>query len=92
MVKNTLANVEEVSSVPGSRRSPGEGNGYPVKYSYLRNPMDRGAWWVTCRRLGHELATEHTHIQMIMNPNCISLITYPELSVQFSHSVMSHSL
>ena len=37
--------------------------------------MDRGAWWVTCCRLGNDLAIEHTHIQMIMNPNCISLIT-----------------
>ena len=31
--------------IPGSRRSPGEGNGYPVQYSYLENSKDRGAWW-----------------------------------------------
>ena len=32
---------------PGSERSPGEGNGYPLQYSCLENPMDRGAWWAT---------------------------------------------
>ena len=31
--------------IPGSGRSPGEGNGYPLQYSCLENPMDRGAWW-----------------------------------------------
>ena len=33
--------------MPGSGRSPGEGNGYPFQYSCLENPMDRGAWWAT---------------------------------------------
>ena len=37
----------DVSSVPGSGRSPGEGNGSPLQYSCLGNPMDRGAWWAT---------------------------------------------
>ena len=31
--------------IPGSGRSPGEGNGYPLQYSCLENPMDRGPWW-----------------------------------------------
>ena len=34
-------------SIFGSGRSPGEGNGYSPQYSYLGNPMDRGAWWAT---------------------------------------------
>ena len=34
-------------SIPGSGRSPAEGNGNPLQYSCLENPMDRGAWWVT---------------------------------------------
>ena len=34
-----------VQLIPGLRRSLGEGNGYPVQYSCLENPMDRGAWW-----------------------------------------------
>ena len=33
--------------LPGSRRYPGEGNGNPLQYSYLENPMDRGAWQAT---------------------------------------------
>ena len=36
-----------MGSIPGLGRAPGEGNGYPFQYSYLGNPMDRGAWWAT---------------------------------------------
>ena len=36
-----------LGSVLGSRRSPGEGNGNPLQYSYLENPMDGGAWRAT---------------------------------------------
>ena len=39
-------NSEDVGSVPGSGRPPGEGNSKPLQYSYLDNPMDRGAWRV----------------------------------------------
>ena len=35
----------DVGSIHGLRRSPGEGNGNPLQYSCLRNPLDRGAWW-----------------------------------------------
>ena len=44
---NPRASAEDVGSIPGSGRSPGEGNGNPVQYSCLENPMDRGAWWAT---------------------------------------------
>ena len=37
----------DMGSIPGSGRSPGEGNGNPLQYSCLKNPMDRGAWWAT---------------------------------------------
>ena len=37
--------------IPGSGRSPGEGNGNPFQHSSLENPMDRGAWWVTSHRV-----------------------------------------
>ena len=47
MVKNPPANSGDVGSVLGLRRSPGEGNGYPLQYSCLESPMDRGAWWAT---------------------------------------------
>ena len=39
------ATIKDTGSIPGSGRSPGEGNGNPLQYSCLRNPMDRGAWW-----------------------------------------------
>jgi len=42
-VPNLTANTGDVSSIPGSRRSPGEGNGKPLQCSYMGNPMDRGA-------------------------------------------------
>ena len=42
--KESAGNVSDAGSVPGSGRFPGEGNGYPLQYSCLENPMDRGAW------------------------------------------------
>ena len=47
MVKNPPANAGDMDSIPGLGRSPGEGNGNPLQYSCLGNPMDRGAWWTT---------------------------------------------
>ena len=47
MVKDLPANAGDVGSIPGFERSPAEGNGYPLQYSRLENPMDRGAWQVT---------------------------------------------
>ena len=49
MVKNLPFNAGDPGSVPGSGRSPGAGNGYPLQYSCLENSMDRGAWWATVR-------------------------------------------
>ena len=46
LVKNLPANVGNVDSIPGEGRSLGEGNGNPLQYSCLENPMNRGAWWV----------------------------------------------
>ena len=45
MVKASAYNVGDPGSIPGSGRSPGEGNGNPLQYSCLENPMDGGAWW-----------------------------------------------
>ena len=43
-VKISAYNVGDPDSIPGSEKSPGEGNGNPLQYSYLENPMDREAW------------------------------------------------
>ena len=45
--KESAYNAGDPGSIPGSGRSPGEGNGNPLLYSCLENPMDRGAWWAT---------------------------------------------
>jgi len=50
VIKNPPANARDsgdLGSIPGLGSSPGEGNGYPLQYSCLENPMDRGAWWAT---------------------------------------------
>ena len=49
VVKNLSANagdIRDAGSIPRFGRSPGEGNGNPLQYSCLENPMDRGAWWL----------------------------------------------
>ena len=54
MVKNPSANAGDagdVSLIPGSGSSQGEGHGYPLQYSCLENPMDRGAQWATVHRV-----------------------------------------
>ena len=45
VVQNLPANAGDTGWIPGSGRSPGGGNGNPLQYSCLENPMDRGAWW-----------------------------------------------
>ena len=47
MVKNPPANARDLGSIPGLERSPEEGNGNPLQYSCLENPVDRGAWQAT---------------------------------------------
>ena len=54
VVKNPPANtgdVRDASSIPGSGRSPGEGNGNPLQYYCLENPMDKDAWQATVHRV-----------------------------------------
>ena len=46
-VKPSACNAGDLGSIPGLGRSPGEGNGNPLQYSRLENPMDKGAWWAT---------------------------------------------
>ena len=63
-VNNPPANAGDATDsnlIPGSGRSPGGGNGYPLRYSCLENPVDRGAWQTTVHgaaRVGHDFATK----------------------------------
>ena len=55
--KESGCNAGGPGSIPGSGRSPGEGNGKLLQYSCLENPIDRGAWWVESipsQRVGHD--------------------------------------
>ena len=58
--KESACNVGDLGSIPGSGRSPGEGHGNTLQYSYLENPMDRRAWWATqfmgLQRVRHDWA------------------------------------
>ena len=57
-VKASASNAGDPGSIPGSGRSPGEGNGNPLQYSCLDNPMDGEAWWATV----HEVAKSRTRL------------------------------
>ena len=62
--KESACNAEDVSSILGLGRTPGEGNGNPLQYSCLGNSMDRGAWPSAVHgvtRVGHNLATKTTY-------------------------------
>ena len=65
MVKTLPANAEDsrdMGSIPVFGRSPGEGNVNPLQYSFLENPMDRGAWWAAVLE-GWE-RVRHAHVHM----------------------------
>ena len=64
VVKNLPASAEDLGdagSIPGSGRSPGGGNGNPLQYSCLENPMDRGAWRATV----HEVTKSQTRMKQL---------------------------
>ena len=57
-VKASASNMGDLGSIPGLGRFPGEGNGNPLQYSCLENPMDGGAWWATV----HGVAKSRTRL------------------------------
>ena len=70
MIKNLPANAGDTGDpvlIPGSGRSPGGGNGNPLQYSCLGNPMDRGAWWSTVYGVTESDTTEHPYRHMHIN-------------------------
>ena len=67
-VKASACNTGDLGLTLGSGRSPGEGNGNPLQYSWLENPMNRGAWWLQSmgsQRVRHDWATSLTHFVYI---------------------------
>ena len=78
MVKNPPASAgdaRETSSIPGSGRSPGEGNGNPLQYSCLKNPMDRGAWQATV----HGITKSQTRLSDTFLITVIAVNTYTSI-------------
>ena len=69
MVKNPPASEGDVGSIPGSGRSPGEGNGNSLQYSSLEKPLDREAWQAAVhgvKRVRHDFsdhACRHTNVK-----------------------------
>ena len=64
MVKNLSANAEDIRNlglIPGLGRSPGEGNGNALQYSFLENPMGREAWKATV----HRVAKSQTELKQL---------------------------
>ena len=63
VVKNLPADAGDTGLIPGSRRSPGGGNGKPLQYSCLGNPMERGTWRDTSSwgslTVGYDLVSKH---------------------------------
>ena len=72
-MKNPPASTGDAGSIPGLGGSPGGGNGNPLQYSCLGNPMDRGAWWATVHGITKESDTmkdksPHTHTHLPLDP------------------------
>ena len=61
-------NAGDLGSIPGSRRSSGEGNGNPLQYSCLKNPVDQGTWWVTI----HGVAKSQTQLSEFHSFNVVT--------------------
>ena len=57
VVKNLPVNAGDMGSIPGLGKFPGKGNGNPLQYSCLGNPMDKGAWQVRVHTVSKELDT-----------------------------------
>ena len=62
--KESACNAGDLGSIPGWRRSPGEGNGYPFQYCCLENPIERGAWQATFHGVTESDTTEQLSLHM----------------------------
>ena len=96
MVKNLPADAGDAGSFPGSERSPGEGNGTPLQYSCLGNPMDRGAYspW-SCKRVGQDLATkqqQHVRCYRKAQMNVLANPIYTDCSLEFQVALGGENL
>ena len=70
--KESACSSGDAGSIPGSGRSPWERNGNPLQYSYLGNPMDRGACWA----IDHGVVKESDMILWLNNNECIYKVLF----------------
>ena len=87
MVKNPPTGAGDAGSIPGSGRSPGEGNGNPLQCSCLENPMYRGAWRATVHGVTESQTGLSTHTSA-ESPLCVRIRVECFVSVS---SLKSHS-
>ena len=82
-VKASACNAGDLGLIPGSGRSPGEGNGNPLQYSCLENPMDGGAWWATVHGVAKSwtrlsnFTHSHSHHPLELTPGQNSVCDSP---------------
>ena len=75
--KASARNAEDPGSIPGSGRFPGEGNGNPLQYSCLENPMDGGAWQATAHEVAESDMIEQLHFPFLyMTVTVLGLPSY----------------
>ena len=82
--KESVCNARIIGLIPGSRRSPREGNSNPLQYSCLKIPMDRGTWWATVHRFAKNqaqpewpiLSLSHT-LTWFLGPISFQLLSIP---------------
>ena len=72
--KQSVCNAGDLGLIPGLGRSPGEGNGNPLQYTCLENPMDRGTWRATVHGVTKETRlSTHTWLNIKYFLDCLSL-------------------
>ena len=75
MVENPPASAGNAGLILGLGKTPGEGNGNPLQYSCLENPMARGSWWATVyglQRVGHDLANKQQQQKLLVKLDMFS--------------------
>ena len=97
--KESACNAGDMGLIPGSGRSPGEGNDYPLQYSCLGNPMDRGVWGlqsVGSQRVGHDGTQTIVLFKLLEKPpygfpQCLHQFTVHQPCTRVSFSPHPHS-
>ena len=93
MIKASAYNAGDPGLIPGSGRSPGEGNGTPLQYSCLGNPMDRGAWRARVHRVATQsrLSNFTSHVEYYQKKLVILIAHFHYIRNLFSFCVITYN-